>query len=219
MQQNSYTILLVDDDIRSLNVLIDVMLRDGYVAIAATDGHDAILKAQNNPIDMVISDFHLPDMTGLEVLQQIKRMQLNVPIIMMSADSSPSLLLDVHEAGAYSFIRKPTNLTRLRQTVAKALSSRERRVTVVHETEAEGMSLRGTKQSRGVANAVKQTNHAVVSEQNNHELNEAISVERSEQTIRIKQSTLIRWSRKIIWWRETHIESNVEFSEEENENG
>ncbi len=203
MQQNSYTILLVDDDIRSLNVLIDVMLRDGYVAIAAMDGHDAILKAQNNPIDMVILDFHLPDITGLEVLQQIKRLQLNVPIIMMSAHSSPSLLLDVHEAGAYSFIRKPTNLTRLRQTVAKALSSRERRGTVVHETEV---------------GAVASERMEARVEADNHERNEAISAERSEQTIRIKQSILIRWSRKIIWWRETHIESNVEFSEEENEN-
>ena len=77
----------------------------------------------------------------------------------MSADASPSIILDVHDAGAYSFIRKPADLARLRQTVSKALSIREHRST-------------------------------------------------QTTTIQIEhQSGFFRWSRKIIWWRETRIES------------
>jgi len=169
MRQPNYTVLLVDDDVNSLNIMVEIMRRDGYNTISAIDGRDAIRKIQDNPVDIVILDFHLPDATGLDVLEQIKRIQPNVPVIVTSADSSPSILLDVHDAGAYSFIRKPANLNRLRQTVSKALSIRERTST--------------------------------------------------RTTIQIKQqSSVFRWSRKIMWWRETRIESTHEIYEEDNNN-
>jgi DNA-binding NtrC family response regulator len=169
MMQRNYRVLLVDDDINSLNILIEIMRRDGYDTISAIDGHDAILKMKDNPVDVVILDFHLPDTTGLDVLEQIKHIQPNIPVIITSADSSPNILLDVHDAGAYSFIRKPANLNRLRQTVSKALSIRD------------------------------QTN--------------------TQTTIQIRQQSVFRWSRKIIWWRETRVEStHKEKSQEDNEN-
>jgi DNA-binding NtrC family response regulator len=102
MGQSNYTVLLVDDDINSLNILVEIMRRDEYNTISAIDGHDAIHKMQDNPVDIVILDFHLPDTTGLDILKQIKSIQPNIPVIIMSADSSPSILLDVHDAGAYS---------------------------------------------------------------------------------------------------------------------
>jgi DNA-binding NtrC family response regulator len=169
MRQPNYTVLLVDDDIKSLNVLVEIMRRDEYDTISAIDGYDAILKIRDNPVDIVILDFHLPDTTGLDVLKQIKHIQPNVPVIIMSADSSPNILLDVHDAGAYSFIRKPADLTRLRQTVSKAL------------------------------NVSKLTS--------------------TQTTIQIEQQSVFRWSRKIIWWRETRVESaHEEISQEDNEN-
>jgi DNA-binding NtrC family response regulator len=169
----------VDDDINSLNILVEIMRRDGYDTVSAVDGHEAILKLRDNPVDIVILDFHLPDTTGLDVLEQIKHIQPNVPVIITSADPSPGILLDVHDAGAYSFIRKPTDLNRLRQTVSKALS------------------------------IVEQTS--------------------TQTTIQIEQqSGFFRWSRKIIWWRETRVESahvenlpmnrEEEISQEEDEN-
>ena len=178
MRQPDYTVLLVDDDMNSLKVLIEIMGRDGYDTIFAIDGYDAILKIRDNPVDIVILDFHLPDTTGLDVLKQIKHIQPKVPVIIMSADSSPNILLDVHDAGAYSFIRKPADLTRLRQTVSKALNVSERTST--------------------------------------------------QTTIQIEQQSVFRWSRKIIWWRETRVESahvenspmnrGEEISQEDDEN-
>jgi DNA-binding NtrC family response regulator len=179
MSQANYTILLVDDDINSLNILAEIMRRDGYETISAIDGHDAIIKIRNNPVDVVILDFHLPDATGLHILEQIKHIQPNVPVIITSADPSPSILLDVHDAGAYSFIRKPADLNRVRQTVSKALS------------------------------ISKITN--------------------TQTTIQIEQqSVFLKWSRKIIWWKESSIESahvenppmnrGEEKSQEDNEN-
>jgi DNA-binding NtrC family response regulator len=169
MGQSNYTVLLVDDDLNSLNILVEIMRRDEYNTISAIDGHDAISKMQDNPVDIVILDFHLPDTTGLDVLKQIKSIQPNIPVIIMSADSSPNILLDVHGAGAYSFIRKPVDLKWLRQTVSKALSVSKRTST--------------------------------------------------QTTIHIKQQSVFRWSRKIIRWRETSIESaHEEISQEDDEN-
>ncbi|MFQ6040862.1 MAG: response regulator [Candidatus Poribacteria bacterium] len=168
MRQPNYTVLLVDDDINSLSIMVEIMRRDGYDTICAINGHDAIRKIQDNPVDIVILDFHLPDTTGLDVLEQIKHIQPNVPVIITSADSSPGILLDVHDAGAYSFIRKPANLNRLRQTVSKALSIRER-------------------QSTRTTIQIKQQSSVLWK--------------------RARTIGLYRWSRKIMWWRETRIES------------
>jgi len=144
MQRLDYTILLVDDDIHSLTALADTLKRDGYNTISASDGHDAVVKARDTTFDIAILDFNLSDMSGVELLKQIKLLKPDIPIIIMSADRSPGLILDVLEAEAYTFLPKPINLTQLRQFVSKALSSYGREVTqmvrIEHQTRIESRS-------------------------------------------------------------------------------
>jgi len=144
MQRLNYTILLVDDDIRSLTALVDTLKRDGYNTISASDGHDAVVKAKDTTFDIAILDFNLPDMSGVELLKQIKLLKPGVPVIIMSADRSPRLILDVLEAEAYTFLPKPINLAQLRQFVSRALSSYRREVTqtvrIEHQTRIESRS-------------------------------------------------------------------------------
>jgi DNA-binding NtrC family response regulator len=114
-------ILLVDDDISSLSVLCEVLTRAGYQIVSAQSGYEAMQRVEANVVDLAILDFNLPDTTGLELLQQIKQLQPGVPVIIMSANTSPSLKLDVFEAGAYTFIAKPIKLPQLLQFVSRAL--------------------------------------------------------------------------------------------------
>lgn len=144
MQALDYTILLVDDDIRSLTALADILSREGYTTISASDGHDAVDKAKDITFDIAILDFNLPDMNGVELLKQIKLLRPEAPIIIMSADRSPRLILDVLEAEAYTFLPKPINLTQLRRFVSRALSSYGREVTqtvrIEHQSRIESHS-------------------------------------------------------------------------------
>ena len=121
MIRHSYRILLVDDDMASLEVLGEVLTRAGYDAVSAETGYEALEIVQEISIDLALLDFNLPDTTGAELLQQIKRFQPSVPAIIMSANTSQGVKFDVFDAGAYTFISKPIDLRQLLGFVSRAL--------------------------------------------------------------------------------------------------
>ena len=121
MIRHSYRILLVDDDMASLEVLGEVLTRAGYDAVSAETGYEALEIVREISIDLALLDFNLPDTTGAELLQQIKRFQPSVPAIVMSANTSQGVKFDVFDAGAYTFISKPIDLRQLLGCVSRAL--------------------------------------------------------------------------------------------------
>jgi len=124
-------ILLVDDDPNCLDAIEQILRREEYETFTIDGGRDAIEFIIGNKIDLAIVDFNMPDMDGLHVLYEIRRMRRNFPVILMTAEPSKELKLASLEAGAYSFITKPIHIPSFRQIVAKALNSpRMRTVTV-----------------------------------------------------------------------------------------
>lgn len=121
MIRHSYRILLVDDDMASLEVLGEVLTRAGYDAVSVETGYEALEIVREISIDLALLDFNLPDTTGAELLQQIKRFQPSVPAIIMSANTSQGVKFDVFDAGAYTFISKPIDLRQLLGFVSRAL--------------------------------------------------------------------------------------------------
>lgn len=121
MIRHSYRILLVDDDMASLEVLGEVLTRAGYDAVSAETGYEALEIIRDGSIDLALVDFNLPDTTGAELLQQIKQFQPGVPAIIMSANTSQGVKFDVFEAGAYTFISKPIDLSQLLGFISRAL--------------------------------------------------------------------------------------------------
>lgn len=114
------SILVVDDDIQSLEVLSRVLQRDGYHTLTAPDGSTAVEAVRLHGIDLALVDFNLPDGTGDQVLYQIRQMRPSVPVLIMSADERN--LLPAFNAGAYSFVPKPINLSILRNAISRALA-------------------------------------------------------------------------------------------------
>jgi len=129
MIRHSYRILLVDDDRASLEVLAEVLTRAGYDAVSAETGYEALEIVREASIDLALLDFNLPDTTGAELLQQIKRFQPNVPAIIMSANTSQDVKFDVLEAGAYTFISKPIDLPQLLGFVSRALNLKQQAIS------------------------------------------------------------------------------------------
>ena len=125
MIRHSYRILLVDDDMASLEVLGEVLTRAGYDAVSAETGYEALEVIREASIDLALLDFNLPDTTGAELFQQIKLLQPGVPAIIMSANTSQGVKFDVFEAGAYTFISKPIDLAQLLGCVSRALDLRQ----------------------------------------------------------------------------------------------
>jgi two-component system, NtrC family, nitrogen regulation response regulator NtrX len=125
MVGHAYRILLVDDDVASLDVLAEVLKRAGYEICSAANGYDALKLLQENVIDLAILDYELPDITGLELLEYIRPMQSGVPVIIMSGNTSQNVKREVFEAGAYTFIPKPIDLPQFLHFVARALTFKQ----------------------------------------------------------------------------------------------
>ena len=75
--------------------------------------------ARRHRPDLILLDLHLPDMSGEEVLQQLKAVEAtsSIPIVIVSADASEETLVRLEEAGASSFITKPLNVGHFLETI------------------------------------------------------------------------------------------------------
>ena len=131
IHEGVHRILLVDDDSNCLDAIEQILRREEYETFTIDGGRNAIEFIIGNKIDLAIVDFNMPDMDGLHVLYEIRRMRRNFPVILMTAEPSKELKLASLEAGAYSFITKPIHIPSFRQIVAKALNSPKIRTVTV----------------------------------------------------------------------------------------
>jgi len=119
-------LLIVDDDASTREVLAQVLARDGYECLVAEDGRTALELFGDHDIAAVLVDVDLPDLSGVQLLREIKRVRPWVPVIVMTGNPSQRLMFEASEAGAYTFLTKPIDLTGLRRLVQKASASRAR---------------------------------------------------------------------------------------------
>jgi CheY-like chemotaxis protein len=102
-------ILVVDDNPDSLAIMRTILENRGYEVVAACSGTDALTAVRSGPVDVVLLDVMMPDMSGLEVLQQIKLdvATARLPVILVTAKTHDDDLLSGYEYGADYYIPKP----------------------------------------------------------------------------------------------------------------
>ncbi len=115
-------LLIIDDEVNMRKVLGILFRREGYAVETASHGKEAVHILQNNQdFDLVISDLKMPVMDGIELLKFIKRLELNIPVILLTAYGSISEAVDAMKLGAVDFITKPFNREDLKQIVYRTL--------------------------------------------------------------------------------------------------
>jgi DNA-binding response OmpR family regulator len=103
----SRRILLVDDD-RGLRVALSAILKDdGHLVELAGDGPEAVALLDAYPFDIVLLDFGLPSMSGLDVLARARALETPPRVIVMTADDTPETLLTAIRRQAFRYLRKP----------------------------------------------------------------------------------------------------------------
>lgn len=120
-QESAYSILLADDDGASRDALRDIVGPLGLRTFLASDGAEALQIVRQEIIHVALFDVHMPNLTGLEALQLIREFNLVLPVILITADSSPRLKQQAFQAHAYSVIPKPVSKNVVVQTVTRAL--------------------------------------------------------------------------------------------------
>ena len=108
-----YSILIVDDEDAQRSILKGYLEKKGYKIFSASSGTEGIQAAQNNLIDIVLSDFKMPDKTGLEVLEQVKKINPEISFVILTAYGTIEDAVKAMRLGAFDYISKPVDLDEL----------------------------------------------------------------------------------------------------------
>lgn len=117
-------ILVVDDNEDMCQVISDVLRAEGYMVGIAYDGQSALNELKENTYDLMVLDYKLFDMSGLEVLEQLAGITPSLYTIMISAYGSESVKAKARELDVYDFFDKPFDVNVLLKTVKKALGTK-----------------------------------------------------------------------------------------------
>src|SRR5882724_10953854 len=133
-------VLLIDDD----PVLIPEQVRGAFSALryrveVAGTGAEGLEHVRANLPDVILLDLHLPDQSGLEVYQGIRRIDARIPVIFVTLAKTADAAIEAMKQGAYDYLFKPLDLHQLRRVVGEALEvgRRMRAPAVVAETAAD----------------------------------------------------------------------------------
>ena len=114
-------ILIVDDEQSIRRALRGILELEKYAVDEASDGLDCLVKLKQNQYEAIILDIKMPKMDGMEALDKIQQMAVDVPIIMISGHATIDTAVEAVKKGAYDFISKPPDLNRLLITLRNAI--------------------------------------------------------------------------------------------------
>src|SRR5262245_57259172 len=116
------TLLVVDDEPSILLAFRRAFGGRDVTVLTADSAGEGLALARDHHPDVVILDIQLPDMTGLEVLQQLRRLDARSPVIFITGKSTTDTAIEAMKLGAYEYLPKPLELAHLRQVVDRALA-------------------------------------------------------------------------------------------------
>ena len=119
-QDEKSAILVVDDDPFVLESTSRLLSAFGYLVFSCGNATDAVRKLQENNVRVVLTDIMMPEVTGLQFLENIRSFNSEIPVIMMTAYAEMDMTIDAIRKGAFDFILKPFKPESLAHSVKKA---------------------------------------------------------------------------------------------------
>jgi EAL domain-containing protein (putative c-di-GMP-specific phosphodiesterase class I)/CheY-like chemotaxis protein len=114
-------VLLVDDDPDILREYGKIVERMGLVTLSAQNGAEALEIMQEKRVDVIVSDLNMPVMGGLAFLREVRGIDLDIPVVLVTGEPELETALAAVEFGAFHYLKKPVEPEKLRQTVARAV--------------------------------------------------------------------------------------------------
>ncbi|SDH98029.1 DNA-binding transcriptional response regulator, NtrC family, contains REC, AAA-type ATPase, and a Fis-type DNA-binding domains [Flavobacterium omnivorum] len=120
-------ILIIEDEAAIRRVLTKILSEenDTYQVEEAEDGVVGFEKIKNNDYDLVLCDIKMPKMDGVEVLEAVKKIKPEIPMVMISGHGDMETAINTMRLGAFDYISKPPDLNRLLNTVRNALDKKQ----------------------------------------------------------------------------------------------
>ena len=118
-------ILLADDDENLRKGLVNFLQREGFEIVPVPNGKLALETATQTRFDLIISDVQMPEMSGLELLENLKKKNIQTPIIIITAFATVENAVKAMQMGADDYVTKPLNLLELKMRIDKVRKSLE----------------------------------------------------------------------------------------------
>jgi two-component system nitrogen regulation response regulator NtrX len=120
-------ILIIEDEATIRRVLIKILSEenDSYIVEEAEDGLKGVEMIKNEDYDLVLCDIKMPKMDGVEVLEAVKKIKPETPMVMISGHGDLETAVNTMRLGAFDYISKPPDLNRLLNTVRNALDKKQ----------------------------------------------------------------------------------------------
>ncbi|KNZ69784.1 response regulator receiver protein [Thermincola ferriacetica] len=119
-------LLVVDDQIGVRRLLFEAFRQDDYNVELAGSGLEAIDKIKQKKPDVILMDMKMPGMNGLETLKEIKKLDFNPNIIMMTAYGEVDIVSEAMNLGVKEYVTKPFDINELREMVKKVVENSEK---------------------------------------------------------------------------------------------
>ena len=110
---NNRVVLVVDDEKNQREMLVGFLIKKGYQAMGCQNALEALSIIKEQPVDLVLTDHQMPEMTGQELLTQIKRINPEILVILFTAYGTVETAVKAMQEGAYHYLTKPVDLQEL----------------------------------------------------------------------------------------------------------
>lgn len=120
-------ILIIEDEAAIRRVLVKILSEENasYTVEEAEDGAAGYEKIKNTDYDLVLCDIKMPKMDGVELLEAVKKIKPEIPMVMISGHGDMETAINTMRLGAFDYISKPPDLNRLLNTVRNALDKKQ----------------------------------------------------------------------------------------------
>lgn len=115
------SLLITDDDQNFRETLQSVFEPRGFRTLLASDGQQALEIVRGEPVHVVITDMHMPELTGLEMIRSIRQFNQQLPCILLSARPDDMLFAEAETIGVFAVQRKPITRRKITLLVNDAL--------------------------------------------------------------------------------------------------
>ncbi len=120
---NMASILIVDDSMTFREELKATLAGAGFDVVEAVDGEDGLTQAEAHKVDLIISDFNMPNMDGLTMCAHLRDREVKTPIFMLTTQVNPELKARASQLGVKAWIVKPPNVAALLKGIGKMLGT------------------------------------------------------------------------------------------------
>ncbi|QGJ70288.1 DNA-binding response regulator [Planctomycetales bacterium 10988] len=123
-RKRKHRILVVDDDPLITLMVRDLLSSQSFEIISAANGQEGLRFVKERRPDVVLLDYMLPDLEGLEVLKQIRVKDARLPVLFITAQGTSDMAIEAMKLCAFDFLPKPLNLDRLEHQISQAIENR-----------------------------------------------------------------------------------------------